>query len=124
MELLDHVSCTVMERTAGRQRPSPIGAVGSNVLFVDLHGGRLLSGNNPRGVVLRSVVEEPVVVLGAQVCSADLVVFFSMLCATTPSIPSPLHTQPLNYSTSIVIFCVLDVARASLLASCTSFADR
>jgi hypothetical protein len=67
MELLDRVSSVVMERTGGGQRPVPIGTVGSDVYFVDVHGGRTLPGPNPDGVTLRSAVEKLINVLRKQV---------------------------------------------------------
>ncbi len=57
MELLDAVAEEVKSHTDGMQKPTPVGTVGHDVFFVDLHGGRLLCGTNPTCVRLRTVVE-------------------------------------------------------------------
>jgi hypothetical protein len=56
MGLLSFVSEDVMQATGARQRPTPVGTVGSDVFLVDLYGSRRLPGPNPEGVALGSAV--------------------------------------------------------------------
>jgi hypothetical protein len=67
MDLLRQVSERVSTLTDGKQRPSTIGAVGSDAFFVDTYGNRRVPGPNPLGVTVCTVVEKPLEVLRAQV---------------------------------------------------------